>query len=483
MAAVPQDDHDAFFAQALDGALEALATPLGSAASMEPVFAALTLLQDLASTAAPSDEARRALWRAMALADLRSLTFCHASTDGATMRQGELGGLAALRCALACDGGSALSCTQLWRGTADVTKDRRAIGTYTAAEVLRALHVLRGELTEAVFDVGLYQYCVALEHRVAELLFFGHSAATWDAIAFCVEVDAMPGTYRASQTFLDTVWTAFRGIYAKIVRCGPLQAQPAPAPPDDAEAAALARLWTLLRQTAAAIGSDEVSSVLRTTYVAQKLRPGDRELHSLAHHGITPNADGIMQATCDPARLSAALAGAALSVGRAIEKAGERHVPGAPEPQLLSLALFDTVCIATSMSACGFGVMFGRPETAVQADYDSVWRISHRRPMVVQMFNHWQLLHAGQMQRCDSLLRALYHWATTVCSLHDARGDDDDTMDAVSAVMLDRGFYARLMAAALPGRIVDEPAPPPPPPASTDRAAAAAPAPVVIEFD
>jgi len=455
--AAPQYELDHDLHERIDAAARALAAPPDARSSMAAARDALALLRALVAGSEPvrqPDGVRRALWRALALLDSGALTCRHTTSGGdAQMRLGELCGLAAMRTALRCPA-SALSCSALWRGDSDVTADRRPVAQYTASDALSALRVLRNDMTECTLDEGLYQYCVALERRLAELIFYTHPARVHDAIDYRVTVDRAPDTYRGSQALLDVAWACLRGIYARILEAGALlHAAPEPAP-DDAERAALGRLWALLRAAAGALSSDEVSTALKRHYVAQQLRPGDVELYRLAHRGIMPNAEGVMQAVSEPARMAAAMEAATLTVPRAIERHAEQFEPGAPEPQLLSLALFDMLCIGTGMTAVGFGAGLAFAEQEVRADPDRLLRMSHTRPLLAQMFNHWQLVVRGRVVRYNSLLRSLYHWLVAVRSEADARGPAAEA-DYVLAIVSDRGFYARLMAAAFPA----EPAP------------------------
>jgi hypothetical protein len=457
----------------LCSANDLLLSPSLDHVNLAPVSALLELLHAVVSSQSveqlrdehnlDAPDLRRALWRAIALTDPDVLARVHLGVLPSRERicLGELTALAAFRLALLlhASAGDDRTASTLWTQDVDVAA-QTPVSVYSTLTMVRALQVLRQEMTRCTLSSELVQYCEALEARAAALLFFAWPAAVHDSVELCTlatRVNEQAVLFRANETLLEIVWCSFSGVYRRVLQGASFMPLGEVWPVSDAEALALVRLRDWFSKKAGEMMADESSLVLKHVYPRLQLRPGDIELQRLRRRGIMPDISGILQEVCEPGRMADIMRESELPISLVLQRVLPSVEPGAPEAPLASLSMYDLLDVSTrECGAAAFGMAFAAPETTVLADPDSVQRLSHHQPMMVQVFNHWQFVRNGRLYMLNSFLRSLYTWLHSVLEMHEARQDAGGIVgDVVDLVQQQTGAYYELQAL-----IMDEALPP-----------------------
>lgn len=389
-----------------------LSAPLTHYNDPQPLYDLIDVAQRALSDQIDNPFAMRTrIWRALALSSVDSVARIH---YGPHMHQqkmciGHLLSLAALRLSLKACNAEERTASQIGCPFLEVAP-AISLSDYTVTNVVAALQVLREETTRCCFSMALVAYCEALEARCAALIFYTWPEQVHDLVK--MRRDAEGGGFRCCKEFVHIVWCSLLGIYRRFLHaCAIIPPTPDVAPISDSEHEGYEKLrqWFLAR--AKAMITDEPSRMLQFVYPASQLRPGDVELTRLKCRGIMPTTIGVMQATLEPGRMAAIISEKELPLGTILQRDLDSVEAGKPEPMQVGLCMCELLDVLTrDVGAAAFCKAFAFHEQLLAQNPDYIYRLCIDRPLMVQVFNHWQFAYRGQLYMLNSFLRSLYMW-------------------------------------------------------------------------
>jgi hypothetical protein len=361
-----------------------------------------------------------ALWRALALSSTEDIAYRFRSsglTGDEDLCIGELVSMAAFRLSTRSEDARRLAAhtaTQLWKPAVDVAPDV-AVGCYTASEMSGALLLLRKAVCACAYSDHINHYIGALTRRAAELVLLRWPAQVHDAPLLRKAVPGQPQAFECAQEFVVDLWTTLSAVYRRVlfaVSIG-LRRQEMP-PPDAAEARKLEALKAFLLQRVETLKLHQPAAIMKNVYPETQLRPGDTERVRASTQEIMPRPLGIINATSEPARMQRIASAAERALGATILEELRPFAAGQTEPPVLGLCLCELVEILSN--GCGqssFARAFSVTEPEMFHNGDSIaatLAAVRDRPIVVQVFNHWQVAYLSTLYVYNSFLRALLDW-------------------------------------------------------------------------
>jgi hypothetical protein len=298
---------------------------------------------------------------------------------------------------------------------------------YGPAQVVDALMLLRNAVATCAYHDEVLAMVELLEMAAARLMHrprLYDPARVLDAGAALVsdtvlsdhvrEADSDQVSEYVTPAFVSIVWPSVAGLHRRIDAARSFGSENVDAPPPiDARWLAVARAH-LLAMAAGNAYSDAAPS-LRECYMLMHARPGDKELYMLTKPGSSMSDAGIVASTLGDARVKAINAGMSLTpitgVRTWLESAAA--AASAPEPGSFGLCMHDLLAMTTGHVPGGqWGDHYSRRarDLAVVGGHAEALEMSMWRPMLVQLFNHWQLLYARRVFWYNSALHAYAAW-------------------------------------------------------------------------
>jgi hypothetical protein len=332
-------------------------------------------------------DARSALWTALAQVASNTLSAQNVPADSdRPVCVGELGALAALR--------------MTWLRLVPLPP-------LAMSALVRRLQVLRTAFMEEAYTPALLDTVEELECAVARMLYESGTRTLFDLDPpLCRRVRADDDTeWTAGAEFVRLAWPPLVGFHRRLLHTRCLLPENDDAPVVDEAACARLRLW-LLRRAEQTVYRDPSPSLLRLL-VRAHMRPGDRELYRLQHPAVTTSDAGIVAASLGDTRMSDINRRAGLSPSACIRA----QLPAAPPTESLELGL----CIHDFLGMVTQGIPGGAwaeyySQTELELDADRMQRLTIDYPMVVQVFNHWQLADNGVLSWYNCAVAAIAEW-------------------------------------------------------------------------
>lgn len=347
---------------------------------------------------APGDprDARAAVWRALVLAPSEALSAQNfsAARTGRPIVLGELGVLAVLRLT--------------WIRLPALALDERidAAGGACVSELVPALQALRTDYSTLAYGDSLLDRTEMLECAAARMIFATGTRDIFDVgEPLCTRVG--DDEWRAGRELLQIVWPTLLGCQRRLVEARCLLLKNIDEPPVDAPACR--RLCTWLVRRSKETTYRDASPSLKAYYIRAHMRPGDRELDRLLHPTVTTSDAGIVAASLGDTRMADINRCLQTSPSAAIRAELDTPEPAQPESLVLGFCLYDFLeMISQDVPGCSWARFYARPE--LDLDTDEVQRTSLDVPLVVQVFNHWQLAHGGSLFWYNSAVAAIVEW-------------------------------------------------------------------------
>jgi hypothetical protein len=313
---------------------------------------------------------------------------------------------------------------------------------YSPAQIVDALDVLRNAFYQCHYDDGLQRYVELLEMAAAWTLYCERpfdATQQYDTDRVLVSdtllSDHVVGTRyddpvyeRANATFCSAVWPTLLGAHRLIIGARDIGDANVDVHQTDMAAAELvpdadavrARVRSLLAVCASNHYID-ASVSLREHHMVAHMRPGDREVHKLAHPSTSKSDGGIVSDSLGDARMKLINAELQLSpmdgVRRHLEalQAADAGPTGmrlrGREPIWFGACLHDLLDMVTQGAPGNeWAEHYSRRASDVRADPREMLFASQQRPLVVQLFNHWQLVYDRRVYWFDSALLSYVAW-------------------------------------------------------------------------
>lgn len=397
------------------------------------------------------------LWRALALCSVDEIAYCFKSMSLSNdeLCLGQLVSLAALRLVLQSASAAELArqtATKLWKSTVDPAHDV-AVALYTASEMSDALMLLRKECVVCTYCNQISLYLGALAYRAAELVTMRWPDAVHDKPALRTEVQ--PGVFECSSLFVSQMWTTLSAMYRRVLHATATGLQPqAVEKPSAEEQRDLDKLKAFLLERVRKLKLHKVAYVVRSAYAETQLRPGDMEMTRHTSQEIMPRPLGIIKSTSEPARMEKIASAGETPLGTTLLAELPALVPGSPESALLSLCLCELMeVLSNSCGQASFGSAFAVVEPDIfrtGSSLQATIAATDDRPVVLQVFNHWQLGYRSKLYMYNSFLRALLAWLRMVRAEYES-GKPERLQDHIGlAFISQQSIYNELIKALAP---------------------------------
>ena len=368
-----------------------------------------------------NDEELRAcrirVWTALAMVDSETLSaqnYAPHAKQSPAVCLGELCFMAALRLTWLhttqrLDQGSIATLPFCARHRLSCADASRPIIDYSVSELIACVQAMRTGFTQLPFHSNLVELVELCEMTCARLVFETGTRDIFDLplapIGPCCEVAS--GEYATTGEFYSMMWPSFVGFHRRLLvrRLLPTNVDN---PPVDHEA--MRRLCDWIQRKSKEVVYQDASPSLKRYYVRMHLRPGDREIHQMQRPGVTTSEPGVVSETLADARMAQINPRTNMSPADCIAKMlPEWSYHAQPEPMELGFCLYDFLEMVTQGSpGCSWNAYYARPELAVSAD--EVQRLTRERPMVVQLFSHWQVVYANKVYWFNSAVASITFW-------------------------------------------------------------------------
>lgn len=312
---------------------------------------------------------------------------------------------------------------------------------YSQAELLDCVQSLRWAFVTARYHAQLVELVELVELSAARLLHTSGNANVFDLPdARCALGD---GLYHASQEFCQALWPCLLGMHRRLLVARTL-GEPVDSPPVDR--AARRRLRRRLVALAQENNFRDASPSLATHLVQAHVQPGARELYQMRQHGGADVSDKTIVGdeladtiVADLQRRARFTPAVCLSEQMPADDGAEND-NGAEHDESLELQLcaHDVLNMATTMYAgCAWARYYARFEQTMVAD--DVQREAMLRPMLVHLFNRWQLMYERRVYFFNSFIDSLWFWLLLL-----RRIPDEHVLDADYRAARRSDFFRRL---------------------------------------
>jgi hypothetical protein len=365
---------------------------------------------------------REELWSAICAVEPEALATEHFSPSGVgKMCVGEIGAVAALRLVLLdqarCAQVLTHTATQLYCANADVAP-MTAVGRYTVGQFIFALQVLRALCTTCCYSQRLVNYCFALECRAAQLLLYEWQGSVHTLLDLRAP-STTPGMFRPNRDMQTIVWTTFCGLNRKLIRAPAdvqfVEAAPQPLTPAQLRVLGAMRDWMLHK--CAQLSTESCASSLAACYSTLSLQPGDRELSRFMNKDPVSSSLYVCARIKDGPEIEKINVMRGLSVKDVLEQQLPAYKLGEPDSLEAGLCLYELLDVLSRSIGCqdadAFASRFCAPEPVFRERMDDVLQFSLYYPMLVQVFNHWQVLYQRKVYVTNSFFKALYLFLNT----------------------------------------------------------------------
>lgn len=299
----------------------------------------------------------------------------------------------------------------------------RPVADYSMSELIACVQALRTGFTQLPFHTDIVALVELCEMVCARMIFETGTSAVFDLHTDGVCFQCADDEYMATGEFHRMMWPSFIGFQRRLLvrRVLPENVDDPPVDHD-----AMRRLCDWVDQKSREVVYNDASPSLKRFYVRMHLRPGDREIHQMQKPGVTTSEAGVVADTLADTRMAQINPRTNLSPSAGISE----HLPrwsyaNQPEPMELGFCLYDFFEMVTQgMPGCSWNKHYARPELALEME--EVQRATRDRPMVVQLFTHWQVVFANRIYWFNSAVASITFW------LHLMAGAQDGTWTSQS---------------------------------------------------
>lgn len=335
-------------------------------------------------------------------------------------------------------------------------RSARPIEEFSLAELMETLQTLRTAFVELPFSEDLVDLVEMLEVCAARMVFETATADILDLEPPLVRhcgVDPSDDEFAITGETLRMLWPSFVGFHRRLIETRCLVGENVDSPPPrHADRLRRARAWFIER--AASDTCREASVTLRRAFVTMHMRPGDRELHRLQFPQVTTSDAGVVARSLGDTRMSDVNKRAGLSPAVCVREQLSPDGGAETESLELGVCLYDILETWTQGApGCSWAHHYARVE--VLMDVDEVQRTSRDYPLVVQLFNAWQVVFRDRVYWHNSAVASVVHWLEMMES---ARDGDWKSASPVYRAAMASAVYTDLSRRVIHGRVE---APPP----------------------
>ena len=321
---------------------------------------------------------------------------------------------------------------------------RTPIANYTPAQLADALLLLRNQIVSCVLDTALVQYVELLEmtismwlhniRRVDDVSEEQQDAALGEHpqhrntidnsllvnyVAIQDEDQTEPVLYhQVTDRFVDLAWASLLGIHRRIMsaQCfGHYCEEPLASKPEAHSRAWLCAVRDYLLQVCVRNTYVESSQTMKEDYVLLHARPGDRELYMLVKPGSSMSVQGIVSESLGDARVLAINKDITMSpivgVKTHLQSLKRDFSDYSAEPLWFGLCLYDMLSMHTTGDAgASWSQYYARRDPQIRASSEEALFCADNRPILCQLFGHWQLVYRGRVHWYNSALMAYVAW-------------------------------------------------------------------------
>lgn len=283
----------------------------------------------------------------------------------------------------------------------------RPIVDYSMSELVTCVQVLRTAFTQLPFHTQLVELIELCEMACARMLFETGNDRVFDIRDGDVRTEVEAGEYVATNQFHCMMWPSFIGFHRRLLVRRLLPTNVDEPPVDDD---AMLRLCRWIEAKSREVVYQDASPSLKRYFVRMHLRPGDREINQMQKPGVTVSDAGVVADTLADTRMAQINPKTNLSPAECIKQ----QLPAwsyahQPEPVELGFCLYDFFeMITQDMPGCGWNRYYARLELAVEME--EVQRVTRDRPMIVQLFSHWQVVFDNRIYWFNSVIASITFW-------------------------------------------------------------------------
>jgi len=283
----------------------------------------------------------------------------------------------------------------------------RPLLTYSMSELVACVQALRNAFIQLPFHAELNTLIDLCEVVCARMLFETGTCQVFDIADNSLRTAHGDNEYSATNEFICMMWPSFVGFRRRLLvrRLFPTNVdQPA------VDRDAMSRLCAWLQAKSNEIVYQNASPSLKRVFVRMHMRPGDREISQMQRPGVTLSDAGVVADTLAESRMAQINPRVNLSPTECIRlHLGEWSYDGPPEPLELGICIHDFMDMITQDApGCGWSAYYSRLELCVEMD--EVQRMTLDRPMVVQLFSHWQVVYANRVYWFNSIVASITFW-------------------------------------------------------------------------
>jgi hypothetical protein len=287
----------------------------------------------------------------------------------------------------------------------------RAVEEFSLSELMATLQTMRTAFVEIAYTDDLLVLVELVEITAARMIFETASSDVFDLEPPLVRhcgAEPIDDEFCITTETIRMIWPSLIGFHRRIIETRCFLEENVDAPPCDPARVRRLREW--FHERAAGDACREPSHTLRRVFVSMHLGPGDRELHRLQYPQVTTSDAGIVSRTLGDARMSDVNKRSGFSPAVCIRDQLVLDAPtNVPESLELGVCMYDVMESWTQGTpGCPWALHYARVE--VLMDPDEVQRISVDYPLVVQLFNAWQLVFQRRVYWHNNAAAAIVHW-------------------------------------------------------------------------
>ena len=299
-----------------------------------------------------------------------------------------------------------------------IADDLPPIVDYSMAEVIECVQSLRWAFVTAPYHNELVELVELLEIACARLLHTLGNTNLFDLPMRC-PVAGRPGMFCAAQQFCKMMWPCFLGMHRRLFTARTV-GRPVDSPPVDR--AQRERLRLRLLAFSLEINYRDASPSLGVHLVPMHMQPGARELYQMRNTGPDVSDRTIVGDEMGDTIVADLNRRSRFAPSTCLR---EQLLPDLTlESPELQLCLHDVFVMCSSLyPGCDWAAHYSRFERVID---DDVQREQRMHPIVVHLFNHWQLMYNDRVYFFNSFVDSLWFWLCLMRQITDNDVFDGD---------------------------------------------------------
>ncbi len=315
-------------------------------------------------------------------------------------------------------------------------KDKK-IGEFTMKECIDSISLIGSGFSHCVYHPAIERLITILERRICEFCHYSMPLEEYDEDDFCSPREHEGHTFgmvaieliQRVQVILFQIRFRLQAIYIMKTKTSHF--------PVDISKPKQKRLHGMIMDIVAKMPSAESGKTMRQHYIASQIRPGEREIFEMANEKRTgyETDQEIFLYFRGEAEFFRMFEYCGKSWSSLVQ---EEYRVGTQESIGLQMCLFDIICLIVQSQVIPRKNLHEYMvwESEIPSRYTEIIHEQEQKPIMIQAFNHVQLVYKGTMYMLNSMIKAFIAWLHIVThpnSINSREEEEEMVQEGITA--------------------------------------------------